>query len=162
MKPIIRQTRLSDLDTVMSIYDCARTRMITTGNPNQWIEGYPSCDIITADIQQGNSFVIETGNKITGVFTFIMGLDPTYEVIEGEWLNDKPYGTIHRLAAAPQAKGIADICLDFCKSKELDIRIDTHPDNVPMLNWIMSRSFTYCGIIYCHNGSRRKAFQLPI
>ncbi len=161
MQSIIRRTRIRDLDIVMSIYDYARTRMQTSGNPNQWIDGYPSCEIIIADIQQGNSFVIETENKITGVFTFIIGPDPTYEVIEGGWLNDNPYGTIHRIAAAPNAKGIADICLNFCKSKELDIRVDTHPDNIPMLNWIKSRSFTYCGIIYCHNGSRRKAFQLP-
>ena len=38
--------------------------------------------------------------------------------------------------------------------------IDTHRDNAPMLGWIRSRGFSYCGIIHCHNGSPRLAFQI--
>lgn len=159
---IVRPTSAEDLDNVMLIYDYAREKMAESGNPNQWIDGYPTVADIRNDIVNGVSYVIEIDGIIAGVFVFISGNDPTYEVIEGEWLNDNPYGTIHRIAAAPGFKGIADICLDFCKSKGIDIRIDTHSDNVPMLGWITSRGFSYCGIIYCHNGTPRKAFQLPI
>jgi len=155
----IRHTTSSDLEEVMAIYDYARVKMRDTGNPNQWIDGYPSVDAISQDIANENSYVIEKSGKIIGVFTFITGEDPTYNVIEGKWLNNKPYGTIHRIAAAPGAKGIADICLEFCRSEGIEIRIDTHSDNAPMLGWITSRGFTYCGIIYCHNGTPRLAFQ---
>ena len=157
---LVRCTTTSDLDVVMSIYEYARVRMRESGNPNQWINGYPSQDVICQDIINGNSYVIESGKKIIGVFTFIIGEDPTYRTIEGKWLNDNLYGTIHRIASAPGAKGIADMCLDFCKSKGVDIRIDTHADNAPMLGWIAKRGFTYCGIIYCHNGTPRRAFHL--
>lgn len=156
----VRPTVAEDLERVMEIYAFARERMAANGNPYQWINGYPAVADIMRDISNGVSYVVVIDGMIAGVFTYIIGNDPTYDVIEGEWLNDKPYGTIHRIASAPGFKGIADICLDFCKSKGIDIRIDTHSDNAPMLGWITSRGFSYCGIIYCHNGTPRKAFQL--
>lgn len=157
---IVRPTVAEDLERVMEIYSFARERMAANGNPNQWINGYPAVADIMGDISSGVSYVVEISGIIAGVFTYIIGNDPTYDFIEGEWLNDRPYGTIHRIAAAPGFNGVADICLDFCKSKGVDIRIDTHADNAPMLGWITSRGFSYCGIIYCHNGTPRKAFQL--
>lgn len=156
---IVRPTDVADLDTVMAIYDCARARMAQSGNPGQWIGGYPSRDKIADDIAHGNSYVILLGGKIAGVFTFVIGEDHTYKEIDGSWLNDRPYGTIHRIAAAPGAKGVADICLAYCLTKGVEIRIDTHRDNAPMLGWIQSRGFEYCGIIICDNGTTRKAFQ---
>ena len=43
----------------------------------------------------------ETG--IHGVFALFEGAEPTYAHIEeGEWLNDEPYVTIHRLAGDGQ------------------------------------------------------------
>lgn len=158
----VRKTVRDDLDRVMPIYEYARLRMKESGNPGQWIDGYPSREIISDDISQGHSYVVEKGDNIIGVFTFIIGKDPTYDVIEGNWLNSNPYGTIHRIASSPGAKGVADACLQFCISRVNDIRIDTHKDNAPMLGWIESRGFSYCGIIYCHNGSPRKAFQLSL
>lgn len=160
MKTAVRKTVLRDLDEVMAIYCYARVQMSEQGNPNQWVDGYPTMELIAADIEAGNSYVIENGERIIGVFTFIIGEDPTYAHIQGAWLNNNAYGTIHRIARAPGAKGIADACLAYCKSKQVDIRIDTHADNTLMLNWITSRNFTYCGIILCHNGTPRKAFQL--
>ena len=157
---LVRLTSVDDLDKVMVIYANARERMAESGNPNQWIDGYPTVADINKDICNGVSYIIEIDGIIAGVFTYIIGKDPTYEVIDGEWLNDNPYGTIHRIAAAPGYRGVADICLDFCKSKGVDIRIDTHADNTPMLGWISSRGFSYCGVIHCHNGTPRKAFHL--
>lgn len=158
-KVIIRRAMACDLDKIMPVYEYARKKMAEGGNPNQWIDGYPSVDVISDDIARGNSYIIEEEGVIAGVFTFIIGEDPTYNIIEGQWLNDNEYGTIHRIASAPGASGIADICLEYCLKQVSDIRIDTHTDNAPMLGWIRSRGFEYCGIIYCHNGSPRLAFQ---
>ena len=157
---VVRYTTLDDLDKVLSIYDSARRRMRESGNPNQWIDGYPSKEVVTEDINRRSSLVIEINGEIAGVFTFFIGEDPTYNKIYGEWLNNKPYGTIHRIASAPEAKGVADICLDYCTASGYEIRIDTHEDNAPMLGWIRSRGFQYCGIIHCANGTPRLAFQL--
>lgn len=74
--------------------------------------------------------------------------------------DSKPYGTIHRIAAAPGGKGTADIALDFCRKAGVNIRIDTHEDNAPMLGWIAKRGFKYCGIIHVEDGTPRRAFQL--
>lgn len=156
----IRQTTLADLDKVMAIYEFARQSMRASGNKTQWINGYPSLADITADIESGDSYVIEYGGDIAGVFSFIVGDDPSYKHIEGAWLNDSPYGTIHRIASDGKVKGIADACLDFCKERVSDIRIDTHADNVPMLRWIAKSGFIYCGIIHVADGSPRRAFQL--
>lgn len=156
----IRQTEIADLDSVMAIFDYARTRMRESGNATQWVNGYPSREVALGDIRKGNSYVIDSENGIIGVFTFVVGDEPNYSVIEGCWPDNNPYGTIHRIAAAPGARGIADLALGFCKRAGVNIRIDTHADNAPMLGWIAKRGFSYCGIIYVEDGTPRKAFQL--
>ena len=42
----IRKTTLNDLEPVMAMYDYARKFMQEHGNPNQWINGYPSEEYI--------------------------------------------------------------------------------------------------------------------
>lgn len=113
----IRQTEIADLDSVMAIFDYARTRMRESGNATQWVNGYPSRDVALGDIRKGNSYVIDSENGIIGVFTFVVGDEPNYSVIEGCWPDNNPYGTIHRIAAAPGARGIADIALGFWQGR---------------------------------------------
>lgn len=156
----VRHTTASDLDAVMAIYDHARQTMRESGNTTQWVNGYPSRSVIEADMERMCSYVVEKEGRIAGVFTFIIGEDPTYSVIDGEWPDNLPYGTIHRIASAPGESGIADACLAFCLKSAARLRIDTHLDNHPMLNWIRSRGFVYCGIIRIADGSPRLAFQL--
>lgn len=156
----IRHSRESDIDTIMGIFSHARQCMRESGNNSQWTNGYPSAKVVGKDIEAGNSYLIESGKGILGVFTFIVGEDPNYQTIEGEWPDSKPYGTIHRIAAAPGAKGVADIALDFCRKAGVNIRIDTHDENAPMLGWIKKRGFVYCGVIHVEDGTPRRAFQL--
>lgn len=157
----VRPAAMADVDEMMCIYNYARRRMRQTGNMTQWVNGYPSREAIMRDIADGNSYVIESEGRMSGVFSFIIGADPTYSVIDGCWPDDLPYGTIHRIAAAPGVRGIADRCLEFCRSKGVGIRIDTHADNAPMLGWIKSRGFVYCGVIYIADGTPRVAFAIP-
>lgn len=159
---IIRRTELADLDEVMAVYERARQSMREAGNATQWVNGYPSRQLISSDIEAGHSYVLEESEhdrRIAGVFTFILGEDPTYARIEGRWPDNAPYGTIHRIASAGMVKGVADACLDFCLKRGVAIRIDTHADNIPMLHWIAKRGFTYCGIIHVADGTPRRAFQ---
>ncbi len=156
----VRHATISDLEIMMSVFDYARQRMREFGNATQWVNCYPSKETIINDIENGNSYVIESDQGIKGVFTFIVGEDPNYSEIEGEWPDNNPYGTIHRIAAAPGAKSVADIALEFCMKAGINIRIDTHADNAPMLGWIAKRGFSYCGIIHVQDGTPRNAFQL--
>lgn len=94
-----RNTTIDDLPAVMPMYENARRFMAANGNPNQWIAGYPAVEHIRADIERDASYVgVTPDGEIAVVFSFIIGEDPTYTVIDGAWLNDEPYGTIHRIA----------------------------------------------------------------
>ena len=111
----IRKTTLNDLEPVMAMYDYARKFMQEHGNPNQWINGYPSEEYIRREIADGHSYICENEQgEMVGTFCFIVGEDPTYAVIDnGKWLNDAPYGVIHRMASNGKEKGIADQCRDL-------------------------------------------------
>ncbi|WP_455591007.1 GNAT family N-acetyltransferase [Bacteroides sp.] len=161
MKITIRPTCLEELDEVMPFYDRARLFMATNGNANQWINGYPAPDDIRRDILNGNSYVfVNEGKELEGIFTFIQGEDPNYRIIEkGAWLNDNPYGVIHRIASRGRVKGLMDICLEWCAARCPNLRVDTHKDNKVLQNILHKNGFTYCGIIYVSNGTERLAFQ---
>jgi RimJ/RimL family protein N-acetyltransferase len=127
---------------------------------DQWTNGYPGEAVILDDIQKGNSYICMNEDQIAGVFSLIMGEDPTYiKIYEGKWLNDKPYGTVHRMAVQVHGKGIASFCLEWCCSKCGNVKADTHRDNVPMQKLLLKNGFTHCGIIYLADDSERLAYQ---
>lgn len=155
----VRLSKEEDLKAIMEIYALARKFMKEQGNPTQWGEDYPSKLLIEADISSHQSFVVEEDGKIVGTFAFIIGEDPTYQVIEkGAWRSTAPYGTIHRIASNGQVKGIAHQVFDFCYQEIPHLRIDTHADNKPMQAAILSYGFIECGIIYIADGNPRLAY----
>lgn len=156
----IRNTRPEELDEVMEIYEKARQVMRSSGNMNQWINGYPSRELIREDIASGYSYVMTDQGGIHAVFTLIDGEDPTYKVIEnGQWLNDKLYVTIHRIASNGTYAHSSDICYDWALSVRDNLRIDTHQDNCIMRHVLDRNGFTECGTIYVSDGSPRIAYQ---
>ena len=155
----IRYTEMSDLLAVMRIYAYAREQMKASENPDQWRDKHPAEDVIIKDIENKNSYVIEHDGVISGVFTFIIGDEPTYQTIEGEWKRGGVYGTIHRIASGGVIHGVFDLCLRFCESMISDIRIDTHRDNRIMQHLIEKNGFERCGIIHVEDGSPRIAYQ---
>jgi Ribonuclease G/E len=157
----IRYTTLKDLSSAMAIYAYAREQMKRNGNPTQWGDSRPSEETIAADILAKNSYVImDDEDRICGIFTFITGPDPTYaKIYDGKWLNDKPYGVIHRIASDGREKGILDTALSYCEALTCNIRIDTHRDNKIMQHLLEKHDFIRCGIIYIDDGSPRIAYQ---
>lgn len=157
----LRKGTVADIDEIMSCYDIAKQYMRKSGNHKQWINGYPSREIVTADIAAGNNYVgIDDDGKVVMTFALIIGDDPTYSVIEdGQWLDNLPYGTIHRLGSTGKYHGILRICTEFCLSKIDNIRLDTHADNATMQRAAEKLGFKRCGIIYCTDGSPRIAYQ---
>lgn len=145
---------------ILPLYDQARAFMAQNGNPNQWINGYPSPQILQQDLQQGHLYVCLDGAHLAAAFCFRPGPDDTYKHIEkGSWLNDLPYFVVHRLAVARHGQGIGSFCLHWCLQQSPNLRVDTHKDNIPMQKVILKNGFVYCGIIYTHNGSARLAYQ---
>lgn len=144
----IKLAEKSQIEEILGIYDKAKCFMRKNNNHLQWINGYPSYDVVLDDIKNQNLYVILNNNEIVGVFAFIIGADPSYSYIEGKWLNDELYGTIHRIASNFKIKGILETAVDYCFTKVSNLRIDTHEVNIPMQSAISKLGFTKCGIIY--------------
>jgi hypothetical protein len=149
------------MEAVKNIYAQARLFMQKTGNKNQWIDGYPSKELILDDISGGNSYLCtDAGKDILGVFFFREGDDASYaRIYEGKWLNDHPYGVVHRLAKRTESHGVASFCLQWCFRRCRNVRIDTHRDNAIMQHVLQKNGYLRCGIIYLANGAERIAFQ---
>ena len=157
----IRKSTSADIDDILSIFDSARKYMRANNNMHQWINGYPDAEIIKEDIRCGNSYVGENNEgESVMTFAFIKGEDPTYRIIkDGKWLNDDPYGVIHRIASAGKIRGVLRKSCEYCFNEVDNIRIDTHKDNKPMLNALKDLGFHKCGEIICCDGTPRIAFQ---
>ena len=164
MKPTIRPATFTDLDRLMEIFEAARRFMESTGNPNQWINGYPQRALIAEEISQEHCYVCQDEEgKTIGTFCFVPSPDPNYARIEdGAWLNDAPYHVIHRLASDGSEKGIFKACIDWCALQDTNLRADTHADNKVMQHLLEKNGFIRCGIIYVSNGTPRIAYQRVI
>ena len=145
----------------MKIYAEGREIMLEGNNFHQWPEGHPFRDIIEEDIAAGYSYVCTDGDDILAVFHLSIEPDSTYDVIDGAWLNEEPYGVVHRIARAKKdkAKGVGAFCLNWCFEKTRNIRIDTHKDNIPMRKLLEKQGYKYCGTIWIETGAERMAFQ---
>ncbi|MDR0819133.1 MAG: GNAT family N-acetyltransferase [Oscillospiraceae bacterium] len=155
----IRKTTASDFAKVTQIYADAREYMRENGNPTQWSDWYPPRDMIERDIQSGTSYVCVDDSGVAAVFYFNIERDPTYEHIDGEWLNDEPCGVVHRIAKRLDVKGAGEFCVNWCFEQCRNLKIDTHKDNLPMQKLLSKLGFVYCGIIWVLDGEERVAFQ---
>ena len=156
----IRKARIEELDALMQIYADARAFMQQTGNPDQWWDFYPPRDLIREDIERGLCHVCEEDGERFAVFYYCKEDDPSYRVIEdGAWLNNLPYGVVHRIAVAKRGRGVAKFCFDYALSQCGNLKIDTHRNNLPMQKALEKNGFTYCGVIRIYNGDERIAYQ---
>ncbi len=158
----IRLMELTDLKQVNEIYKEAREFMKETGNADQWKDNHPSEEIIKKDIEEKTGYVVELNGEIVGVFAFILGEDITYKYIEGKWLNNFAYGTIHRIAGKKTASGILKAAVGYASRYTNNIRIDTHQDNKVMQHLLEKLKFRKCGIIYLLNNDPRIAYQKEV
>lgn len=161
----IRKTRNNELAAVLDIYARARGAMARQGNPHQWGSHWPPAELIRQDIAAGRSYVCEADGRVVGVFYFAVGpdMEPTYRMIEdGAWLDDSPYGVVHRLASDGSVKGVGRFCLNWAFSQCGHLRADTHPDNETMKKLLPELGFIRCGLIrVARDDSVRLAFEKP-
>lgn len=156
----IRKTTLDDMGIILKIYADARNFMASRGNPTQWGSIYPSQTLLENDIQSGDSYVCEEHGKIIATFFYRFGVDETYlKIYNGEWLDESPYGVVHRIASDGTIRGTASFCLQWALEQCGNLRIDTHRNNTVMQHTLDKNGFTYCGVIYLEDGSERIAYQ---
>lgn len=156
----IRKSTPQDLPRLLEIFALARRFMARTGNPHQWEDGYPGQEQLAEDIESGDSYVIAMNGRVVATFFLRGGEDPTYETIyDGEWLDNGPYGTLHRVASNSEIRGVLHLALEFALRRFRSVRVDTHRDNAVMQNAVRKEGFRYCGVIHCRDGSERLAYQ---
>lgn len=156
----IRLTKFSEIAILQEIYQYAKKYMRQNGNLEQWNGEYPTNELLLKDIETNCSYVCIKNDEIIATFCFFEDGEPTYDkIFQGKWLNNQPYGVVHRIATKTNQKGIGSFCLDWCYKKCQNLRIDTHFDNIPMRKLLEKNEFEYCGIIYLKDGFPRLAFQ---
>ena len=127
---------------------------------DQWQKGYPNREVWQQDIEEKVSYVAVEGDTVMGAFMLLTSDEPSYAKIEGSWLTDTPYASLHRVCVSNHCKGsgVAGKMFEFAfiKAKELgfaSMRIDTHPQNRSMLSAIAKAGFIRCGDIRIKGGS---------
>lgn len=169
----IRKATERDIDEIVEVFNDAKKSMKAAGI-NQWgddYDGYPSEWEARHDIDNGSGYVICEEGHVIGYTAIMFSEDINYKRIDGAWLNDAPYGVIHRtsILSSYKGKGLAGMFFAYAEklAKEAGIhnlRIDTHKDNAPMQHCVAKHGYTYCGVVYMvsGDGSPRDAFQKVI
>ncbi len=155
----IRLATVVDMGEMRAVFDYGRAVQLETGNLKQWEEGYPNEVLMRSDIEREAAHVcVDEAGEIVAVFSLFTDPDPTYTEIDGAWLNDEPYATIHRIATNGKVKGVGQYCLKWVQDRFANVRIDTHDDNEPMKYLMKKLDFAYCGVITLENGDPRNAY----
>lgn len=133
---------------------------------NQWQDGYPNLEVVKTDIEKGYGYVsIDPRGKLTGYLALIFDGEPAYEAIADQWLTNRPFSVVHRIAVsqANYVKGQATWMLEEAQKLSFDngylsLKVDTNFDNTGMLRVLEKLGYVYCGEVY-FRGSARKAFE---
>ena len=159
---MIRLANPRDVEAIMSIVHGAQCSLAELGI-DQWQNGYPSLDVIMADIERGVGYVLcgEDDCPI-GYVAIVMDGEPAYlQITDSEWNTPNSYVVVHRLCVALDARreGVAVRMMRYAAdvAREAGIkafRIDTHRGNIRMLSMLEKLGFAYCGIVHYDSGER--------
>lgn len=167
MECIIAQ--LEHLEEMCCITDEAKAQLRRLGL-DQWQKGYPSREVWLNDIAQESAWVAVEDGRVLGAFAFQTAPDASYGEIDGAWLTNMPYASMHRVCVSDdrRGQGVAGqmFAHGFAMARELGLasmRIDTHSGNLPMLAALKKAGFVPCGTIYlkggCEDGDPRIGFE---
>ena len=136
---------------MLRIYQHARELMAANGNPTQWGNTFPREEVVCDDIRQHRTILlvdeVDGRERILAQFALCTGDDPTYAHIDGAWLDDDSYVTIHRIASSGLVKGAAKDCINWCIEHYGNVRAATHPNNKAMQHVLESNGFERFGLI---------------
>lgn len=160
----LRRAIESDLPEIMRMIDYARERMLAEGKC-QWDENYPQAPHILEDIRLGHAMLLCSTAGIPLTYgAIVLGDEPAYKDLrDGAWLTEEgtAYGVVHRLAAAPEARGKGCGSEFMLQAEALmrdkgmaSFRVDTNFDNDAMLHILDKLGFSYCGKVMYGHGER--------
>ena len=128
----------------------------------------PTPEDLSENIKAGCCYFFKD-DDVVGMAVLKEGTDPTYDVIDGKWLTEGDYLTVHQFVVAENKRGegmsrrMMERIFADAKFKGIpSIRIDTHANNFRMRGLIESAGFTYCGVITVADGTARVAYEQVI
>ncbi|WP_068458291.1 DNA/RNA nuclease SfsA [Aedoeadaptatus pacaensis] len=161
------KTREEELPVVVNLIDSARAALKIDG-VDQWQGVVPTPEELLENIKAGCCYFFKD-DTVAGMAVLKEGADPTYGSIDGEWLTEGDYLTIHQFVVAENKRGegmsrrMMERIFTYVRFKGIPaIRIDTHADNFRMRGLIESTGFTYCGVITVADGTERVAYEQVI
>ena len=156
---MIRFANYNDAYKIASIYEDAKELFSELGY-FQWKGEYPNINNAMHDINNNQILIIENDNDIISTLTIMYEIDHNYDNIDGKWLNNNRYVSIHRNCTNKKyyhqgyMKRLFIEAEHVIKSKGINnIRIDTHKNNIYMQNLLKSLGYKECGIITLLNRS---------
>ena len=159
---MIRLASLADVASIMNIVRSAQLALRGL-DIDQWQDGYPTQDIIEADISMGVGYVAcDDNGVVVGYAAIVVDGEPAYHQSEFvEWHTDDDYVVVHRLCvdASARRKGVAVSLMEYAanharKQGINTFRIDTHEGNIYMRAMLAKLGFEYCGIVFYPSGKR--------
>ena len=155
----IRRATYDDIPAMLEITKDAVAYLASQGVP-QWQDGYPNEAVFRDDIKNGISYIIEDDGKAAAMTAVSFEGDGCYKDIVGKWLNDEPYGVIHRCAVSDEyrGRGCGDMIFleaeRMCRERGIrNLRADTHADNRVMRNLFLKHGFVLCGTVVVETAS---------
>lgn len=145
----------NDINKIMLIIADAKKLLKDSGSL-QWNtpDGYPNENSFLKDIELQQLYVIWDNDIACGVMACVNGIDNNYNKINGAWLTNGPYLSVHRIAVKKEyyhtgvSKKLMSYAIDLAERLNLvAIRVDTHPINIPMQKLLLHFNFKHCGEI---------------
>ena len=149
--PTNRRAESRDLDAIVAVVAHARAAIRALGI-DQWQDGYPEPEIIAADIAVGIGRVFEIDGRVAGYLALADGIEPVYKHIDGAWLTEGSYLTVHRMCVDDSFRGtglsvrMLALAEETARASGLaSVRADTHRGNIVMQKLLQKCGFQRCG-----------------
>ena len=162
-----RMANESDRESIFEIY-LEGSNSLKNDGVDQWQGNYiPSFKDIDEHLGI-DLYVLEYHKSVVSTVCLVEGIDEDYENIKGKWNTSIPYISIHKVATSNKykkqsfAKKMMSYIENLAKRKRMDLRIDTHKDNIKMRNFILSCGYKYTGEVVLQGKLERLAYDKKI
>ena len=162
-----RMANESDRESILEIYLDGSDALKEDG-VDQWQGNYiPSFKDIDEHLGI-DLYVLEYHKRVVSTVCLVEGIDDDYENIKGKWNTSIPYISIHKVATSNEykkqsfAKKMMYYVENLAKRKKMDLRIDTHKDNIKMKNFIISCGYKYTGEVILQGKLERLAYDKKV
>ena len=146
-----RHAEKGDLNAIVALIAHARAYIASQGI-DQWQDGYPEPELIESDMEDGIGIVFLREDKICAYMALMDISEPVYDDLDGKWISDQPYATIHRMAIddGHRGKGVSTAMLAHAEAYAREhglgsVRADTHRGNKAMRGLLEKSGYAYCG-----------------